>query len=756
MRTTICSLVLLVGGLLTLHADDAAAIRSINPAVLSGDEAKDLPKTLSNDYRRRIQEANLRESQAWKGVATREQWEKFRDDRIEALRRANGELPAAPQKLNLRVTGTISGPDYRIEKLIYETRPGFWASAQLYLPATPPAKMPGLMVIHAHHTPATHSELQDLGIGWARVGCAVIVPELIGHGERRQHEFRTETDYPKPFRPSRQDYYFRYNSGAQLHLVGDSLMGWFAWDLSRGIDVLLNHAKADPDRIIVFGAVAGGGDPAGVLSAVDRRVSGVVPYNFGGGQPDYTTPEDTDRTFYWFGHGSWESTRALAFGARDGFAHWVIVGAAAPKPLILAHEFAWDAAKDPAWPRLQKVYGFYNSQDKLGFSVGKGSVKGKGGPDNTHCTHIGDFHRQKLDPYLEKWFGIPAPKKPEMRHTSDELACWTDALKAELKPRTLHDAAGEVFDARASAALKQNRSADDVRKAWAKQLGNVLAADSLAVVQPPEETPAVSVYRFTMETDPGVKVPCVLLQPKTSARERRPVVVMVSHAGKAAFLKERAAEIDAILKSGTAVCLVDVRGTGETRPSDTSRGRNSTLTSISESEWLLGQTLLGSQLRDLRTVLRYLGGRKDVDGTRIAVWGDSFASPSAADFRAAVPLDADLPGHAEPTGALLAMFAALYEPEIVKAVYARGGLLNYRSVLGGPYLYVPHEAMVPGAANAGDLAALATAISRPIRLEEMVDALNRRVSDNAVSQAYPTAKKSDDPPVKWVTAALAR
>ena len=86
----------------------------------------------------------------------------------------------------------------------------------------------------------------------------------------------------KPYRVSRQDYYFRYNSNLQLSAVGDSLMGWMAWDLMRGVDVLLKQPGLDKDRIILMGAVAGGGDPAGVTAALDNRIAGVVPFNFGG------------------------------------------------------------------------------------------------------------------------------------------------------------------------------------------------------------------------------------------------------------------------------------------------------------------------------------------------------------------------------------------------------------------------------------------------------------------------------------------
>src|SRR5205823_3115670 len=101
--------------------------------------------------------------------------------------------------------------------------------------------MPGIVIIHSHHAPKTQGELQDMGVLWARVGCAVLVMDQLGHGERRQHPFRTAADYPRPYRTGRQDYHFRYNSGLQLNLIGDGLIGWMAWDMMRGVDLLLER-----------------------------------------------------------------------------------------------------------------------------------------------------------------------------------------------------------------------------------------------------------------------------------------------------------------------------------------------------------------------------------------------------------------------------------------------------------------------------------------------------------------------------------
>ncbi|MGH7173113.1 MAG: dienelactone hydrolase family protein, partial [Gemmataceae bacterium] len=374
----------------------AAQLRSLDGHVYprDDDKAKERARMLSRDVRGRLQAASVRENRAWQQVKDRAGWEKFRDARLHALRASLGQFPDPPKDLHVRVTRTLEGDGYRIENLVYETRPGLVATANLYTPAKPGRSMPGILIAHSHHAPNTQGELQDMGMTWARQGCVVLVPEHLGHGERRQHPFRSSKDYARPFRVGRQDYYFRYNTGLQLHLIGDSLMGWMVWDLRRGLDLLLARPGVDKERVVLLGAVAGGGDPAAVTAALDPRVKAVVPFNFGGPQPDDAIPANAERDFYYFGVAYWESTRCLRLGARDGFAHWVIVGSVAPRGLIYAHEFAWNRERDPVWPRLQKIFGWYDASDHLAAAFGKGSLKGSP-PESSHCNNIGPLHRSK-------------------------------------------------------------------------------------------------------------------------------------------------------------------------------------------------------------------------------------------------------------------------------------------------------------------------------------------------------------------------
>jgi cephalosporin-C deacetylase-like acetyl esterase len=722
-------------------ADVARQLRGMDPGVIvaKGDEARKLSRMLSQDMRLRLRAANQREGAAWDKIKTRADWEKYRDVRLQALRSSLGISPSVPADLKVRIVRTLDGDGYRIENLVFESRPGVIVTANLYAPARPGRSMPGILICHSHHNPKTQGELQDMGMTWARLGCLVLVMDQLGHGERRQHPFFDAKQYPHPFRAGRQDYYFRYNVGMQLHLIGDSLIGWMVWDLMRGVDLLLARPGIDKERIILLGAVAGGGDPAAVTGALDPRIAAVVPFNFGGPQPEsvYPLPANAARVFNYAGSGSWESTRNLRLSARDGFLPWVIVGGIAPRRLIYAHEFSWDQEHDPVWAILQKIYGLYGARDRLASSHGRGKVTGRSGPDNTHCNNIGPEHRKMIYPALTRWLKIPAPEAEyRKRRPAAELICLSADTVRESKPQPLHKLAAALGRERAAAARKHlaDLPADQrrlqLRNSWARVLGDVKPAGAPRVTSSARERlSTITVERVVLNTERDIVVPSLLLMPARNGTNKLPVVIGLAQGGKAGLLKERSEVIAHLLQAGVAVFLPDLRGTGETSPGS-GRGRSSAATALSATELMLGQTLVGARLRDLFSVVHYLRHHDGLDGGRIALWGDSFAPVNARDMRVAVPLDADKqPVGSEPLGGLLALLGGLYD-ENIRAVSVRGGLAGYRLALDSPFCYFPHDVVVPGVLTSGDLCDVAAALApRPLRLEGLVNGLNQLVAE---------------------------
>jgi cephalosporin-C deacetylase-like acetyl esterase len=743
----------LKGGETSPGGGPADRLKALDAGVLTEPERKAAVDAMRERLRARIRDANSQSSARWGEIRNRGDWERFRDARLALLRKSLGTMPQAPARLNLHTTRTIPGNGYRIRSLAFESRPGLWVTANLYLPDQPPESMPGMLICHSHHTPKEHGELQDMGMTWARKGCAVLVMDQLGHGERRQHPFRTADDYARSFRVGRQDYYFRYDVGMQLHLVGESLMGWMVWDLMRGVDVLLATPGVDPARVVLLGAVAGGGDPAAVAAALDRRIAAAVPFNFGGPQPEtaYPLPDDAEKAFNYAGSGSWESTRNLRRSAVDGFLPWVIVGSIAPRGLVYAHEFRWDRSRDPVWQRLQVIWGFYDRGETLAFAHGRGSLKGRP-PESSHCTHIGRVHREMIHPALNRWLDVSITPQDEYseRRGADELEVWTPELRNKLEPRPLC----ELLEVRAGQQSATARKAlakvapearrTRLRADWARILGPIepkqpsvrrRARDAMALN-------GASVERVVLDVEPGIPVPLVLLVPEHRGDEPALCVVAVAQSGKQAFLKDRAAEIAELIEGGAAVCLPDLRGQGETRP-DASRERWSAATAHSSTDLMLGGTAVGARLGDLRSVLEYLRGRSDVAPGRIVLWGDSFARPNPPETDYRVPRNVGgRPRGPEPLGGLLALLAGLYD-EQVAAVYVRGGLTDYHSVLSSPFVYIPHDVVIPGVLTVGDLPQLAAALApRPLRLEAPVDGLNRAENASAALGIYGAAVAS--------------
>jgi dienelactone hydrolase len=729
----------------------AKQLRELDSRVLP--KGVDHSRMLSDDIRKRIQEANERETAAWKEIKTREQWERYRDKKVKALRDSLS-LPDGPRgKPTTHVTGTIKGDGYIIENLVFESRPGLWVTANLYQPARPRPSMEAIILCHSHHAPKWQGELQDMGITWARLGCAVLVMDQLGHGERRQHPFVEEKSFAGKFRPSRQDYYFRYNVALQLELVGESLMGWMVWDLMRGIDLLCSMPRVDDKNIFLLGSVAGGGDPAAVAAALDKRIKCVVPFNFGGPQPETTfpLPADPEKAFNYAGSGSWESTRNLRCSIKDGFFPWVIVGAAAPRYLIYAHEFAWDQDHDPVWKRLETIYSFYDADDNLDSAHGRGRVTGQP-PEATHCTNIGPEHRKQIYQSFWNWFEIPISKndRPD-RRTVQELTCLTTREKETLKPPT---AVQQLFSEQFGIHLDEVRRGSgefdlgksqgkrEFAKVWTSLLGEAKPSTGWKTENVnAEQNGEIRVERVVLSPERNIVVPLLLLHLHASKENtRRPLVIGLAQNGKESFLKQRSEAIADLLASGSAVCLPDLRGCGETRPGD-GRGRQSAATSISSSELMLGETMLGSRLRDLRTLLAYLRTRPDIDAKRIALWGDSFAPVNPFERDLTVPLDAEkLPDQCEPLGGILALIGALSE-EDVQAVSIEGSLVSYFSLFQSQFCYVPHDVVFPQALWFSEFVP-ATLVPRPLRVAGLVDGLNRRVDKKAVEASYKSAIES--------------
>ena len=699
--------------------------RAIDGRVFSAEERKrlDLPAMLVRQQERRALEILKSDKQEWDRVRTRQDWERYRDPRINALAASLGEFPARVP-LQVRVLKEHAGEGYRRLDLVYQSRAGVWVTANLYVPSAVLRAMPGIVIIHSHHRPRTQDELQDMGVLWARAGCAVLIPDMPGHGERL-------ATYPW----NREGYHARYILGMQLYLAGESLMKWIVWDVMRAVDLLLARKDVNPAQIALLGAVAAGGDPAAVTAALDPRIAAVVPFNFG-----EASPEDlSSGRRHWSeglanpGWGSWESTRNLRRSMADRFFPWMICASVAPRRFVYSYELGWNVEDAPAWLRYRKVFGLYGALDNLDEAHGFGTFPGPG-----ECANIGPSQRQSLYPKLKRWFDIPVPAKEKGdRRPEVELRALNPQAAVELGVRPIHEVAlGLARERLKTARAELAKLAPAARRAWLRDKYAAKLGDIEPNRQPEVATHwkknlwNADVEALALTVEPGIILPVLLLRPAGAFSARLPVVVAVSEGGKESLLTNRMQELQALLGRGKAVCLPDVRGTGETAP-DSRRGPESAEISAAATELMLGNTLVGARLKDLRTVLAWVESRPDLDAKRIAVWGVSPAPANPArlllDEAPNWAMGPQIQHQAEPLGGFLAVLTALYEDK-VRAIAVQGGLTGFLSVLEDRFAYVPGDVIVPGILDCGDIGDMTAALApRPALLQELVDGRNRRV-----------------------------
>src|SRR6516164_5050335 len=179
-----------------------------------------------------------------------------------------GGLPDYTGPLNPRTTGTIQGEGYAIEKVIFESLPGFYVTANVYRPAQP-GRYPGIL-LQAGHTQEGKPEGQRLAANLALKGFVVLAFDPVGQGEREQtYDRRVDRPLAGWSVPE------HIQAGAQTILVGESVARYFIWDAKRALDYLAGRPEVDASRLGAVGC-SGGGALTTFIGALDSRVKAVA------------------------------------------------------------------------------------------------------------------------------------------------------------------------------------------------------------------------------------------------------------------------------------------------------------------------------------------------------------------------------------------------------------------------------------------------------------------------------------------------
>jgi hypothetical protein len=181
-----------------------------------------------------------------------------------------GGLPTLKTPLRPKITGRIAMDGFHIEKLIFESLPGVYVTALVYVPEDRKKSHPAVLVPPGH-APDGKAHYQALCQHLVRRGYVVICWDPVGQGERSQF-------WEKKAGKSRYNLICAEHAvlGNLAYLAGTNLARWETWDGIRTVDYILTRPDVDPDRINITGT-SGGGFQTALIAALDRRIKVAMP-----------------------------------------------------------------------------------------------------------------------------------------------------------------------------------------------------------------------------------------------------------------------------------------------------------------------------------------------------------------------------------------------------------------------------------------------------------------------------------------------
>ncbi len=329
-------------------------------------------------------------------LTTKRDWQKRQKEIEKKFVKAIGGFPGKTP-LNAKVVGISKKKDYRVEKIIYESRPNFFVTAALYIPNNLKGKAPAIINTIGHSLASFKRDIyQRTAINFVKKGFIVLTFDPLGEGERVQY-FSPELNKSEIGGTVFEHMYV----GLQTLLVGKSLANYFIWDGIRAVDYLISRNEVDTSRIGITG-LSGGGTQSAFIAAVDKRIKATAP-------SCYIT--NMRRLFESIGPQDAEQNPYHALANKIDFADLLEVRI--PKPALMvttSRDFFSVQGAIETTKEVKKVYNIFGAENKFG----------RVEADSTHS--MPSLNRIARHKFFQRIFNLPGNSDDvEVEYLKDEL-----------------------------------------------------------------------------------------------------------------------------------------------------------------------------------------------------------------------------------------------------------------------------------------------------------------------------------------------
>jgi hypothetical protein len=657
---------LCIGVILILTVEEAWAIP---PAGQSADTLRG-DQMLAAYFRHQTQQVA---DACLSGIRTKDDWEKKRPELRRQFLEMVGLWPL-PARTDLKavVTGKIEGDGFNVEKLYFQSSPGLYVTANLYLPKQGPFPAPAVLYVCGHGNTVVDGvsygskvNYQHHPAWFARNGYVCLILDTLELGEIRGEHHGTH---------NKNMWWWQTLSYTPA--------GVECWNAMRALDYLETRKEVDPRRMGVTGR-SGGGATSWWVAAADDRPQCIIPVAGIADLQAHLVEAVAPR----FRQGVISGHCDCMYMVNSYRWDFPLVAAlCAPRPLMLGNSDADDIFPVPGYRRLaekvRRIYELYGAGDRFVLLETKGPHK------DTPELRLGAFR------WMNRWLkhDTGAVSDPELpRFTPAQLKVY-DRAPADALNTSIH----ESF---LKPAPAPEIPRDAVKEWWAGQSRRWMRDLSEKVFRGwPAHPPALGsrpvpevrhgglrlqAFDFTSEQDVDLRL--WLLTAEKVDKPTLVVLTAVDEAGwqewtqelgppfKAALQLSRDPKLDeakfqqnrkALEFHKWAFATIAPRGIGPTRWAGAGTPADN---HIRRRFALLGQTLDGQRVWDVRRALAVLRELPELKG--VPLW---------------------LQGKGEMAG--LVLYASLFEPDVARldlwhlaASHRQGPIfLNVRRVLDLP------------------------------------------------------------------------
>jgi dienelactone hydrolase len=502
--------------------------------------------------------------------ASKEAWAQRADEVRRQILVSQGLWPMPPKTpLNPVIHGRTDTGEYTVEKVYFESHPGFFVTGNLYRPKNVTGKAPAVLFAHGHWKDARlsfagedelrkeiatgqerfeqggRSRFQSMCVQLARMGCVVWQWDMLGDSDAQQlsRELVHRHAKQRPEMNTPVNWGF-YSAPAEARL--QSVMGLQTWNAIRSLDFVLTLPEVDPARIAITGA-SGGGTQTMLLAAVDDRVA-------------LSYPAVMVSTAM---QGGCTCENASLLRVNTGNVEFAALFAPKPQGMTTANDWTKEMATK-GFPDLQQLYKLMGRPDHVMLH------RGEHFPHNYNAVSRAGFHTW-LNRHFKLGFKEPVLERDYEPLPVEKLTVWDEQHP---KPpagddfeRKLVRYLTETSDQQVAAA---RRSPEEYRRVvgggFEAAIGRTLATagkTAFAAHVKSDRGSHVETAGLLHNTTHGEALPVVFLHPKDWQGR---TVIWVDGQGKAALfgadLQPRA-EVRTLLQAGVSVVGADLLYQGE-------------------------------------------------------------------------------------------------------------------------------------------------------------------------------------------------